>query len=155
MQQATELSRHLRDVFTGGNWTAVNFRDTLADVTAAEAVAKLADHNTIADLTFHVGYYLRGLTDVLRGGELAIRDKFSFRTPPVTTPAGWAGLRDGLLTDAETFAALVEELPEKTIAGPFVEEKYGSWQRNLIGLIEHCHYHLGQIVILKKLLRAA
>jgi hypothetical protein len=31
-----------------------------------------------------------------------------------------------------------------------VEEKYGSVLRNIMGVIEHTHYHLGQIVLLKK-----
>ncbi|MGN6163930.1 MAG: hypothetical protein ACTHOF_05245 [Flavisolibacter sp.] len=34
----------------------------------------------------------------------------------------------------------------------FVDEKYGTYYRNLQGIIEHTHYHLGQIVLIKKLL---
>ena len=31
-------------------------------------------------------------------------------------------------------------------------EKYGNYFRNLTGIIEHLHYHLGQIVLIKKLI---
>jgi hypothetical protein len=31
--------------------------------------------------------------------------------------------------------------------------KYGNYYRNLHGIIEHTHYHLGQIVLIKKLLK--
>jgi len=33
-----------------------------------------------------------------------------------------------------------------------MEEKYGNYYRNFHGIIEHCHYHLGQIVLIKKML---
>ena len=35
----------------------------------------------------------------------------------------------------------------------FADEKYGHYYRNLHGIIEHTHYHLGQIVLIKKLLQ--
>jgi len=35
----------------------------------------------------------------------------------------------------------------------FTDEKYGTYQRNLIGILEHSYYHLGQIVLIKKLLK--
>jgi len=30
--------------------------------------------------------------------------------------------------------------------------KYGNYFRNIVGVIEHIHYHLGQIVLIKKIL---
>ena len=35
----------------------------------------------------------------------------------------------------------------------FVDEKYGSYERNLDVMIEHCYYHLGQVMLIKKLFR--
>ena len=49
---------------------------------------------------------------------------------------------------------MVEEIPDQQLDQFFVIEKYGSWHRNLMGLIEHAHYHLGQIVMLKKLVQS-
>jgi len=34
----------------------------------------------------------------------------------------------------------------------FVDKKYGSYRRNIEGMIEHGYYHLGQISLLVKLL---
>lgn len=36
----------------------------------------------------------------------------------------------------------------------FKEEKNGSYYRNFCGIIEHFYYHLGQIVVIKKILAA-
>ena len=54
--------------------------------------------------------------------------------------------------DAETFASLVEQLPEAKLWEDFWGSKYGNYYRNIHGVIEHTHYHLGQIVLIKKML---
>ena len=55
-------------------------------------------------------------------------------------------------TDAEKFALLIEQLPENKFEETFIDEKYGNYYRNIHGIIEHNHYHLGQIVLIKKIL---
>jgi hypothetical protein len=43
-------------------------------------------------------------------------------------------------------------MQDEKLKDVFVEEKYGTYQRNIDGMIEHSYYHLGQIVLIKKLL---
>ena len=54
--------------------------------------------------------------------------------------------------DSEEFVYLVEQMPEDKLKQVFIDYKYGTYQRNIDGMIEHCYYHLGQIVLIKKLL---
>ena len=54
--------------------------------------------------------------------------------------------------EAEQLARLVEQLPDEILQENFVDVKYGSYFRNLMGILEHTHYHLGQITFLKKML---
>jgi len=44
-------------------------------------------------------------------------------------------------------------MPDSKINEVFVNEKYGTYLRNIDGMIEHCYYHLGQITLIKKLLQ--
>ena len=44
-------------------------------------------------------------------------------------------------------------MPNEQLTKPFVDEKYGTYFRCLLGPIEHGYYHLGQISILKTLLQ--
>lgn len=53
---------------------------------------------------------------------------------------------------AEAAARIIEQLPESQLWETFADEKYGNYYRNLHGAIEYAHYHLGQIVLVKKLL---
>jgi hypothetical protein len=71
--------------------------------------------------------------------------------PPIASAEDWEKLVTTTLADAETFASLVELLPEEKMDLNFDDPKYGNYFRNLTGVIEHTHYHLGQIVLIKKL----
>ena len=51
-----------------------------------------------------------------------------------------------------SFAILIEQLQESKLWEDFSENKYGNYYRNICGIIEHIHYHLGQIVLIKKII---
>ena len=146
------IAKHFRDVYFGGNWTSVNLKDTLADVSWQQAIAQVYSFNTIATLVYHTNYYVSVVSKVLQGEPLNAKDKFSFEHPPIQSEQDWQNLVDKTFTDAENFAALVEQLPESKLSDIFVDEKYGTYYRNLTGIVEHTHYHLGQIVLIKKII---
>lgn len=153
MNLSKQIANQFREVHLNGTWVAnTNLKAQLSDVTWEQAIAKVGDLNTIADLAFHLNYYEAGLVRVFEGGPLDIRDKYSFDRPPIESAADWEKLLDKVWSDAERFADLVEQMPEDRLMGPFIEEKYGSYYRNIQGMIEHSYYHLGQVVLIKKLL---
>jgi hypothetical protein len=149
------IAKHFRDVHFGGNWTTVNVKDALAGVTWQQSITKVHDLNTIATLLFHVNYFVAAALQVLKGGPLDAHDKYSFDHPPISSQADWQRMVDKALDEAEQFAALVEQLPEEKLWADFTDPKYGTYYRNIHGIIEHTHYHLGQIVVIKKMLAQA
>lgn len=154
MQLPQQLADQLREVLLNGNWVATNLNTQLSDVNWQQATASIGPHNTIAALAFHINYYIAGVLQVLEGGPLDIRDKYSFDLPPINSQEDWEQLLQKIWNDAARFAQRVEELPEATLWQGFVDEKYGNYYRNIQAMIEHSYYHLGQIAILKKLIPA-
>jgi len=152
MNLSGQLAKHIRDVHFGGNWTSVNLKDTLADVSWQQATTHVQSLNTIATLMYHVHYYISAVTKVLEGGPLEAKDIYSFAHPPIRSQDDWQALLDKTWADAETLAALVAVLPESLLWESFTDEKYGTYYRNIQGIIEHTHYHLGQIVVIKKMM---
>lgn len=148
------LATHLRGVFFGGNWTSVNFKKQLADVSFEEANIKLKDLNTILGLTYHMGYYVTGVLEVFNNKPLSISDAFSYNYSKVSTPEDWKNLYSTILEDAEKLAKHIEVLNDDIIWSDFENSKYGNYFSNINGIIEHTHYHLGQIVLIKKILKA-
>jgi uncharacterized damage-inducible protein DinB len=148
---SSQIAKQFREVYFGGNWTSVNFRDVLSDVNWIQATTKVNSFNTIAALIFHTNYYVSEVLKVLKGGTLEAHDKYSFNVAAIDSAKTWTELLDKMWKDAEEFARLVEELPETKLSQIFSDPKYGTYYRNLHGIIEHNHYHLGQIVLIKKL----
>jgi len=153
MNLSSQLAKHFRDVYFGGNWTSVNLRDSLTNVTWLQATTKIHSLNTILALVYHINYYITAVTKVLHGEPLKASDKFSFDHPQIQSEDGWQQLLDKNWKDAENFADLIEQLPASKLWEDFEGGKYGNYYRNIQGIIEHTHYHLGQIVLLKKLLQ--
>ena len=153
MGRSQELASRLQEVLLDGRWVAnTNCKAQLENLNWEEATQKVGNLNTIAALTFHINYYLGGLISVLQGGPLEIRDKYSFDLPPITSQADWEKLVNEFLENSETFVQEVAQLPDSVLDKPFVDEKYGTYLRNIEGIIEHTYYHLGQISMLKKMI---
>lgn len=153
MQTTQQLAQHLRNVHFGGNWTAVNLRDTLVDVDWSLAKQKIDGINTIGMLAYHIHYYVKGVLPVFNDGSLVIRDKYSFDVSPINSQEEWQKFLDATWQSANALADAIEALPDGRLHETFVDEKYGTFLSNIVGIIEHTHYHLGQIVIIKKVLR--
>ncbi|WP_308224816.1 DUF1572 domain-containing protein [Flavobacterium sp. J372] len=150
---AEELANRLREVIINGLWIAnTNYRKELSDLSFEDANTKIGSLNTIAALTQHIHYYISGILQVFNGGSLDIKDKYSFDFPEVTSQQSWEIIIEKLFDDTEKFALIVETIPESKLNEFFVDEKYGSYRRNIEAMIEHSYYHLGQIVLIKKLI---
>ena len=152
MDVPAQLAKHLQEVTRGGNWTGVNLTDTLNGIDYTTATKKMDGFNSIAALVFHIGYYAKAILAVLQKEPLNAHDKYSFDHPPLTSAADWEQLRDQCLANLETLAAQIRLFPADQLGETFVDEKYGTYLRNFMGLIEHTHYHLGQIVMIRKMI---
>jgi uncharacterized damage-inducible protein DinB len=154
MARTLYLAGRLREVFLNGKWIAnTNYKEQLETVDYKHATHKNGNLNTIAALTFHINYYLEGLLKVLNGGPLDISDHYSFNIPEMNTEADWNMLVATLLQHAEDFAAAVGKLEDAVLDTPFVQEQYGTYLRNIEAVIEHSYYHLGQIVLIRKMIQ--
>ncbi len=148
-----ELAQRLREVLFSGRLVAnTNYKDQLEHLDYVTATAAVQSLNSIASIVQHIHYYIVGVKKVFLGGELDISDQFSFDFPPVLSEEQWQQFLKGFFLDAEEFAITVEMMNSSYLKKIFVKEKYGRNIDNINLMIEHCYYHLGQIVLLKKML---
>ena len=151
-----QIANRFREVILNGTWIAnTNFKDQLSNLNWQIATTKLESLNTIALLAQHIHYYIHGINSVLRGGSLDIKDKFSFDFPTIESQNDWETFLSKFWIDSEDFACLVENLSDEQLSQIFVAEKYGTYQRNIDAMIEHSYYHLGQVVLIKKIVMDA
>lgn len=147
-----DLVNRLREVLLSGKWIAnTNFKEQITSISWEQAIEKIENLNTISLLTFHVNYYLKGLLQVFEGGNLEIKDKFSYDMPEIVSETDWLNLVNEFVSNAERFVNHVEKMDDNLLKQPFVKEEYGSYLRNIEAQIEHSYYHLGQVSLIKKL----
>ncbi len=148
-----DLANRLREVLLNGKWIAnTNLKEQISSTSWEQAMERIGSLNTIALLTFHVNYYLKGVLNVFQGGKLEIKDKYSFDMPEISSETDWLKLVDEFVNNAENFINHVENMDDSLWTQPFVKEEYGSYLRNIEAQIEHSYYHLGQISLIKKLI---
>ena len=153
MTRNLTIANRLREVFLDGQWIAnTNFKEQILSINREQATQKIFNLNTIAALTYHINYYLVGLLNAFENGRLEISDKYSFDIPEIKSETDWEKLVADFLSNSKKFADKVEQMDDHIFDQPFVDEKYGSYLRNIEAVIEHSYYHLGQISLIKKMI---
>ncbi len=152
MDLQQQIANDLRKCYLGGNWTAVALKEHTDGIDWKITTKQVYDLNSIATLIHHMNYYIVANIKVLEGGPLEAKDEYSFSHPPINSQADWDDFIRRIYAQVEHFASLIEKMPERQLWENFTDASYGSYYRNFQGIIEHCYYHLGQIVILKKML---
>tara|TARA_R110000787_G_scaffold271939_5_gene379231 strand:+ start:10090 stop:10500 length:411 start_codon:yes stop_codon:yes gene_type:complete len=132
MKSSILLANRFREVLLDGLWIAnTNYKHLLSDLTWQQATTKIGSLHMIAAITFHINYYIEGVLPVFDGNSLEIKDKYCFDAPEITSQEDWESLVNSLLANAKIFENKVENLQDHQLTGPFVAEKYGTYQRNL------------------------
>lgn len=153
MRVTEAIAQHLLDAQEGNNWTEVDLAHTLRDVTLAEATTRTpASPNTIAALVHHLAFWHRVMVRRTQGLPTTIGPANGFDGPTPRTEAEWAALRADVTQAGRELAAAIRSFPEDRLTDPILP-KYSSAYKNLQGAVEHLHYHLGQLVLLKNLVR--
>jgi len=153
MSKSKQLADRFREVILSGKWIAyTNLNEQLKDLNWMQATQSIGSLNSIAALCFHLNYYIAGTLEVFEGRDLTIRDKYSWDIPAITSENDWKDLKNKIKINAKLYAEHVETLSDEQLNESFSKIEYGTYQKNISGMIEHCYYHLGQVVVIKKLL---
>jgi hypothetical protein len=154
MQITSHIAQHLLDVYTGGNWTEVSVAETLADLTYEEAIkVTAASPNSIAALVHHLCFWNRVMWQRIAGIKPEIPEVNGFDLGTIANEKDWKVLIKDLLVSAGELAIAIKNVADTRLEEPIVTGSSSTY-KNLQGSVEHIHYHLGQMVILKKILRS-
>ncbi len=148
------LAQHIIDVHEGGNWTEVDIAETVKDVTWQEATMHTkASPNTIASLLHHISFWNRVEVQRAHGIEPEINEANGYDHPPVHNEEDWQHLIADNTKSAHELADVIRTFEEAKLSEPLAARNSTAY-KEFAGAAEHTHYHLGQMVILKKLIRA-
>lgn len=153
MQRNKYIAARLQEVLIDGYLIAnTNYKSQIQNLSYDHAYYKIGTLHSIAELIFHINYYLEGLLRAFETGSLDISDKFSFDLSPETSAASWQNLIGQFHSNSRKFVQYIEQMDDQLLDLDFIDPKYGTYLRNIEGVIEHAYYHLGQISLIRKLL---
>ncbi|RYE26867.1 MAG: DinB family protein [Sphingobacteriaceae bacterium] len=145
------IAQHVIDVHEGGNWTEVDITSTLEDVTLQQAgLLTPGSPNTIAALLHHLTYWNRVMVRRINGTEVIVPEANGYDVPVLKIEQDWERLKEDNLCSARELASAIKAFNEQGLPEPILPG-YPSAYKSLQGSVEHIHYHLGQMVILKNL----
>ncbi|WP_149206476.1 DinB family protein [Flavobacterium johnsoniae] len=152
MSESTRISNLYQSIYNGNPWLEVNLDNTLKNVTAEQAYKKINPNlNTIWEIVNHLIQWRRNILERMQGEVTKTPDHNYF--VPVLDPseAAWEQSLQTLAKSQESWNAFFEDFNDADLAKIYVNNGH-SYYEHLHGIIQHDVYHLGQIVILKKLL---
>ena len=153
MQLSQEIAKQFRQAYFGKNWSEVCLKELLLDIDLNEATSQVHSFNTISELVYHINYYVAEVTKVLEKKPFEAKDKNSFNVPPLHTELEWQQMVIKTLNDGEKFANLIGKMPDEDLWKDMSKKEYGSNLKNFQGILEHFYYHMGQISLIKKILK--
>jgi len=154
MNTPQQIAQQFRQMHFGPSRVGSCLKELIDELTWEQAAQSLHGLHSVYALVFHINYYVAGVLQVFDGGGLDIRDKHSYDHPPIDEPQAWEDLKAKTWEDAERFAEHLDSWADEKLQEPFVDEKYGSYFRNMVVMLEHANYHIGQIAIVRKMVRA-
>jgi uncharacterized damage-inducible protein DinB len=161
MSLRATIRDHLLSVWAGDPWYGSSSKTILADVSAAEAVARpLAGVQSIWETTLHMVAWTEEATSRVRGNRAKGPDRGDWPAVTDRSDAAWTAATDELRAARYALLEAIEKAHEEDLymlVGAHVNE--GSTAKvtraqTAAGVAEHDVYHLGQIALLKKALRA-
>ncbi|TAK44683.1 MAG: DinB family protein [Saprospiraceae bacterium] len=150
-----QLAADFAAVFDGKPWYGSNYRQLISDITPEEALELPANGHSIVRILWHMVKWRKALSERLLGNT-------SYRTSD-GDPDNW---RDTATLDAQSWdeakkqydalqEVIVSELRLRNDAFLDIEFLPGKTYRWLaFGVLHHDLYHLGQIALLKNIIRA-
>jgi uncharacterized damage-inducible protein DinB len=148
------IAQHITEVYEGDNWTGVSITDAIKDVNWQQAQQKtIASSNTVAALLHHIYYWNGIMMQRVNGINPSIPDTNGFDVDELKNENDWNDLKEKTHQSFIALANAVKNFPEEKL-DEISPTGRSSYYKNLQGIVEHAHYHLGQIVIIKKLLTA-
>ena len=154
MKFTQNIAKQIKEIYFGKSWTTSDYQSQLKNITLEQASMSINGLNSIATLLYQTTYYIDAQLSVLRGEKLTASDKESFYLPKMDSETDWQNMIKISLQKAQTLIDHIEEMSDAKLSKNFNGDKYGTWHRNLSGLLEHNYYHLGQISLIKKLLQS-
>jgi uncharacterized damage-inducible protein DinB len=152
MSENKRISNLYQSIYNGNPWLEVTLANTLENITAQQAYRKVNPNlNTIWEIVNHLIQWRRNILKRVQGETVVTPDHNYFVPILDSSEAAWEQSLQSLAKSQELWNAFFEDFNDSDLEKIYVNNNH-TYYEHIHGIIQHDVYHLGQIVILKKLL---
>lgn len=152
MSENKRISNLYQSIYNGEPWLEVTLDDTLKNVSAEQAYRKINPNlNTIWEIVNHIIQWRRNILRRVQGETVTTPDHNYFVPVLDSSEAAWEQSLQSLAKSQELWSAFFEDFNDSDLEKIYPSNNH-TYYEHIHGIIQHDVYHLGQIVILKKLL---
>ena len=138
--------------YQGSPWIDVNLVDTLQAITAEQALKKIKKNsNSIWEITNHLISWRKSVLQRMQGMEVKAPSHNYFVQVETGSAAEWKKTLDELAVTQTAWIQFLKGFHESSFEKMYVPNQL-TYYEHIHGILQHDAYHLGQIVMLKKLL---
>ena len=152
MSESKRVSNLYQSIYNGNPWLEVTLANTLENVTAEQAYRKINPNlNTIWEIVNHLIQWRRNILRRVQG-EIITTPNHNYFVPILdSSEASWEQSLQSLAKSQEMWNACLSDFNDADFE-KIDQNNNHNFYEDIHGIIQHDVYHLGQIVILKKLL---
>ncbi|MFQ6602575.1 DinB family protein [Flavobacterium sp. C3NV] len=152
MSESKRVSNLYQSIYNGNPWLEVTLANTLENVTAEQAYRKINPNlNTIWEIVNHLIQWRRNILRRVQGEIITTPDHNYFVPILDSSEASWEQSLQSLAKSQEMWNACLSDFNDADFE-KIDQNNNHNFYEDIHGIIQHDVYHLGQIVILKKLL---
>ena len=151
MKETQRIASLFEELYDGTPWIDVSIAGTLTKITAEEAAAKvLPGRNSIWEIVNHLVCWRENVLQRVNGEVLPPPENNYFMPVADVSELAWKNTLKRFEASQQQWISFLENFNEKDFEIVYLKKKF-TYYEQMLGILQHDAYHLGQIALIKKL----
>lgn len=151
MKETKRIKKLFEDLYNGIPWIDVTIMDTLKNISAEQAAKKVTPgRNSIWQIVNHMIAWRENVLLRVQGNEVTAPNNNYFTQLEIISETEWQKALERLANSQDQWIRFLENFDESQFDRIYASNKM-SYYEHIHGILQHDAYHLGQIVLLSKL----
>ncbi|HET8810325.1 MAG TPA: DinB family protein [Flavobacteriaceae bacterium] len=152
MKQTARISKLFNDLYDDSPWLGVNWLETLNNISAEQASKRIAEgRNTIWEITNHVIQWRLNVLRRVQGESIVSPDHNYILPVEAVSETDWKNTLEELAVSQQKWLDFLKNFDENQFSKIYPNNQM-TYYEHIHGILQHDSYHLGQVVLLAKML---
>lgn len=154
MTSIEQLTHDFKAFYNDNPWFGDSYLDVVSDITPEEALATPPNQHSIAVLLWHMVKWRKALTERLLGNltfRADVSDADNWPDASAQNAETWEAAKAAFAEQQQIIVAQLSARDEQFLDSDFIPGS--TFRRLATGVVQHDIYHLGQVAMVKGLVR--